>query len=228
LSGGRSGGARPLAQIAADKNAYSEAVQRIGRFATGANRSRRYAAELREWLERHHGSDERFERVIALLDDYRVRYGQQEVADAARALIQRIEHDISGPRFPWRDTGPFHERWRLAFETAHGGEPDATCPLCGSPALRLYIRAERELVPAPQDLPGSADASAGGWSPVSRAGFWEWCNNCYAYEQYTGTLPDWWRGHPVLDGVPDNLLEHSPEFLERALRLAADRSPGAE
>lgn len=218
--------ARPLVEIAAERTAYSEAIERIGRFALGANRSRLYAAELREWLETHYASDERFERVIALLGDYRVKYGQQEVADACRLLIGRVEHDITGRRFPWRGTAPFHERWRLAFETAHQGGPlKATCPFCGSTVLRLYIRGgERELVPPTQYRPGATDAPAGGWSPVSRAGGWAWCSNCYAYEHWTGTLPDWWRGDPVLDDVPENLLEHSPEFLERALRIAAARS----
>jgi hypothetical protein len=43
-------------------------------------------------------------------------------------------------------------------------------------------------------------------------------------QHYSGRVPAWWSGSRLLDAVPMSVLEHSPEFLERAFRLANDGS----
>jgi hypothetical protein len=106
--------ARPMKspnEVAAAKAEFFDDFQvRVGRFAGGADLSKRYARELHDWLAARHRSDELAERVVAVLQDY----------------------------------------------------------------------------------PGSA------------------------------RVPAWWKNSPVLDAVPTRVLEHSPEYLERAIQLAGD------
>jgi len=52
-----------------------------------------------------------------------------------------------------------------------------------------------------------------------RGGQWQWCSSCYAFEHYSGLVPDWWECDLLVDFAA---LTHKPEATEVA-RLAHNR-----
>jgi hypothetical protein len=190
-------------EVAAAKTAFlDEFEQRVDRFARGADLSKRYARELHAWLTEHHADDQRVDRALVVLQQYPARVGQVEARDACQQLLNLVRSEVEGPRFAWRDVDPEHEGdWRRAFaEDASNADVPMACPVCGQPTLRRYLRSYR----------------------ASRGGGWEWCSSCLSYQHYQAVVPSSWEGCELLDAVPMSVLEHAPEFLERALRLADD------
>jgi hypothetical protein len=187
---------------AAKSGLLDELERRVGRFARGADLSGRYASKLHNWLAERHGDDQRFERLIDVLCRYPAAVGQAEARDACHELLSAVRRDVEGERFPWRGVAD-HGRaaWQRAFgPPTPGVDVSGACPLCEQPTLRRYFRAYRAEV----------------------GGSWEWCGSCFSYEHHRALVPAWWDGERLLDVVPMSLLEHSPEFLERALRLSRD------
>lgn len=176
-----------------------ELETRVGRFARGADLSKRYARELHDRLAVRHSDDERFDHVLSVLCDYPSRAGQAEARDTCRQLLGTIRGDVEGERFPWRGVPDDQQvAWRRAFATpAPGVDVPGACTICGEPTLRRYLRAYE-----------------------SGRGGWKWCGTCFSYDHYQAVVSDWWDRSPLLDAVPMSVLEHAPEFLERALRLA--------
>jgi hypothetical protein len=188
-------------EVAAAKSDFlDELATRVGHFARGADLSKRYARELHVWLGERHRDDERFDRVLGVLRDYPSRVGQADARDACRQLLDTVRGDVEGEWFPWRSVPDDQQvAWDRAFAApAQGVDVSGACPICGEPTLRRYLRAYES----------------------GRGGGWEWCGTCFSFDHYQAVVPDWWDRSLLLDAVPMSVLEHSPEFLERALRLA--------
>jgi hypothetical protein len=193
----------PNEVAAARAEYFNEFQARLGRFAGGADLSKRYARELHDWLARHHHGDDDVARVLAVLREYPARVGQVEAREACGDLLANARRRVEGERFDWHSVpGDREAAWRDAFASAAPGvNVPRPCPLCGRSALRRYFRSYA----------------------VDRGGSWEWCSSCLRFEHFRARVPAWWEGSQLLDRVPMSVLEHSPEFLERALRLAGDR-----
>lgn len=192
----------PQEVAAAKSNFLDELETRVGRFAGGADLSKRYAHELHVWLAKRHREDERFDRVLAVLRDYPSSVGQVDAMDACRQLLETVRADVEGDWFPWRSVPEDQQlAWGRAFAApAPGVGVAGSCPICGEGTLRRYLRLYES----------------------GRGGGWEWCGTCFSYDHFQAVVPDWWDGSLLLDAVPMSVLAHSPEFLERALRLAED------
>ncbi len=198
-----------VAEVARRREALRETEARLLRMATGANLSDRYALDLRDWLAGHHPGDARFDALLEVLGRYRSMTGAPEVVEACQALLGQLRREAEGPRLRWTGTPAAHEApWNSLFSSCDEATlAAAACPCCGARALRRYLRRHGEEGPAAGGAP-------------ARAGLWEWCRGCLAYRHLSARVPAGWGGDPVLDLVPFSLLEHSPEFLERALREA--------
>jgi hypothetical protein len=195
-------------EVAAAKREFLDDFQaRLGRFAGGADLSERYARELHDWLAERHDGDERVERVLAVLREYPAKVSQVVAREACSDLLDAIRRGVEGERFPWRGIpGDREAAWRDAFAIdAPGVAVSGACPLCAGTTLRRYFRRYEN----------------------DRGGGWEWCGSCFAFQHYSARVPVWWDGSRLLDAVPTSVLEHSPEFLERALLLADDGSADA-
>jgi hypothetical protein len=203
--GGHDEPKRSLESVAAERARWEELLERLRRFAHGRDRSERYARELHARIVEQHGADPRFAAVLSALAAYRSKHDQQTAAQACRDAIAAVERDVDGVRFPWQDI-PEASRgeWRAAFADPRSGwRIENRCPVCGATALRRYVRAHG----------------------AGRGGVWAWCGSCFAYEHGSVRVDAGTLAAPELDRVPMELLEHSPEFLERALRLAAGTAP---
>ncbi|MDA0180022.1 hypothetical protein OJ997_06925 [Solirubrobacter phytolaccae] len=197
----------PEAVAAAKAEFFDDFQVRVGRFAGGADLSRRYARELHDWLVARHRGDQLADRSVALLQDYPGTVGQPEARRACTELLASVRLRVEGERLRWLDVpDDTRSEWRDAFaiESSHARVPTA-CPLCRRSELRRYFRRYDN----------------------DRGGGWEWCGSCLHYEHHSARIPSWWTESPILDAVPASVLEHSPEYLERAIRLAGDRDGDA-
>jgi hypothetical protein len=141
--------------------------------------------------ELHAWLAERHGARLDVLRDYRSKTGQVQAREACRRLLADARDEVYGECFPWHSP---HEDHHHAWWRA-----SAACPACGAPTFRRYVRAYEH----------------------GRAGLWTWCSTCFAYEHASGSVPADRVPSPVLDAVPTSVLGHSPEMLERALRLSA-------
>jgi hypothetical protein len=173
-----------------------ELMRQVEPFAQGRDISEVFARKLGEWVADKHGDDPRFATAIAALAGYRGKVGREEAATACQRLLATVRRDTEGPRAQWRSPEPRHRcAWGEIFGVpGQGSRVDAACPACGAIALRRYFR----------------DYGSG------RGGGWEWCAACFRYEHLQIRVPHWWSGDPQLDRIPVILLDHTPEFLQRA------------
>lgn len=190
-------------------SALKEIQKLLGRFASGGNQSEQYAHEVAERIAFLFPEDNELRSVAAVLAAYRTRVGKAEAEQACRQAIQTIDFRMYGERFTWAGVPEEHRRaWEAVFSIDRGSLtadiPDP-CPICGSRTLHRYYRVYRG---GPEQFQGRAYQGHGGG--------WTWCSNCLSYEHGSALVPASWHGDPRLDTV--ERLEHSPEFLERALR----------
>jgi hypothetical protein len=202
---------KTLAEISAEKLQIQEVLRRVGRLAWGADGSQRYARELHDWLADRFRADERFSDLLRVLRDYRSKVGQVEASQTGRDLIERIRFDIEGLRFPWKDVPEDKGRqWMVAFARSDSPNVEGDCPACGASTLRRYYRVYHAC-DSQQEAPDKGEL-------LGRGALWEWCRSCFCYMHYQASVPASWLGPPELERIPMELLEHSPEFLERGLR----------
>jgi hypothetical protein len=196
------------------QSALKEIQKLLGRFAWGGNQSQQYAHEVAERIAFVFPEDNDLRLVAGVLAAYGTRVGKVEAEQACRQAIQAIDFRLYGQRFPWSGVPQEHLRaWHAVFSIDHGSLsadlPDP-CPICGSSTLHRYYRVYRG---GPEQFQGRAYQGRGGG--------WGWCSSCLSYEHYQALVPASWSGDPRLDAV--ERLEHSPEFLERALRKLGAR-----
>jgi hypothetical protein len=190
-------------------SSLKEIQELLGRFAWGGNQSQQYAHEVAERIAFVFAEDNELRSVADVLAAYGTRVGKVEAEQACRRAIQAIDFRLYGERFAW--SGVPEERlraWHAVFSIENAplstDLPDP-CPICGSRTLHRYYRVYRG---GPEHFQGRAYQGRGGG--------WGWCSSCLSYEHYQALVPASWHGDPLLDTV--ERLEHSPEFLERALR----------
>jgi hypothetical protein len=197
------------------QSALKEIQKLLDRFASGGNQSEQYAHEVAERIAFLFAEDNELRSVAAVLAAYRTRVGKAEAEQACRQAIQAIDFRLYGERFAWSGVPEEHRRaWDAVFAldrgSLHADLPDP-CPICGSRTLHLYYRVYRG---GPEQFQGRAYKGHGG--------SWTWCSSCLSYEHGSAHVPASWPGDARLDRV--ERLEHSPEFLERALRKSGHSS----
>jgi hypothetical protein len=197
------------------QSGLNEIQELLNRFASGGNQSEQYAHKVADRITQLFPEDNELRSVAAVLANYKNRVGKAEAEQTCRKMIHVIDFRLYGERFAWDGVPEEHRRaWEAVFSIDNGplsaDLPDP-CPICESRTLHRYYRVYRG---GPEQIQGRAYQGSGGG--------WTWCSSCLSYEHGSAHVPAAWPGDPLLDTV--ERLEHSPEFLERALRKAESTS----